>query len=586
MNEAQATSIMKSGDVLRGRYRIQMCLGVGAMARVYHAFDTQLPTGAGSRDRALKILDPKETAARQGVSEQEIIDDFKREACILLKINHPNIMRAYDYFEENGLHVLVLKYVIGKTLEEVRTTKRFTESETIELALQILDVFDSLHQANIVYRDLKPGNIVVNTENDITLVDFGTARELGASAPQGGQAIKGTAIGTPRYAAPEQWGGNLDMRSDLYSLGVVMKELLTGKDPEMFDTKPLSGFGTQISRIITKATRLEPAERYQTSKEMKAELLSMKGCALTVPVVVSTPFNNSTRTIEVVWNELLLAVNKEGDGRRRWKEEYKNFWLRAVEFERRGLYDQARSELKDVITQWGVMSGSSHFGHGAAHELLGDNTQAITFYKEAVTLNPKLTEAFDGIARLDLTLKQKRQQFAQQKAARRQRVISMCTAPVRWAKAVPNLFTSFFQLHPRHGLNLLTPRKIWLLHSAAILGVALGIYQNIAVARFDSLSVFAAVLGGFLFWLGLLSIGYHIKGVPGIKASSSLLFLGFGVLLLIFVMMPSCSFLRRGLRAEEYFHGKNVPDNIRDHNFGPRAIELFRNGWEESGERL
>jgi len=565
--------MVKTGDLLRGRYRIQTLLGAGTMARVYYAFDTQLPTGAGSRDRALKILDPKETAIRHGMSEQEVIDDFKREARILLKINHPHIMRAYDYFEENGLHVLVLEYVVGKTLEEIRTAQRFAESETIELALQILDVIGSLHKANIVYRDLKPGNIVVNTENDITLVDFGTARELGTVVAQGTQIVKGTALGTPGYAAPEQWGGNLDVRSDLYSLGVIMKELLTGKDPEMFDTKPLSGFGPEISRITTKATRLDPAERYQTTQEMKAELLSMKGCTITVPVIVNTPLNNSTRTIQVVWNELLSAVGRDG---KQWIDEYANIWLGAIEFEKRGLYAQASSQLKEAVTRYygGGALGSTNFGHGAAYELLGDEMQAFTFYQKAVSLNPKLTEAFDGIARLDPAIQQQRQQLAQQKAAKRQKVINVFITPVRWMKVIPNLLATFFQLHPRHALHLLTHQKIWLLHVAAVLGIALGIYKNIHIARFDPLSIIALAMGSFLLFVGMLSIGYHIKATSGIKYSYTIFSFFVGIILILlngqFAPYSSPDW---GPRMQAVLVERDRPFNW-EYKWGKRAKEL------------
>ncbi|MBI5153058.1 MAG: protein kinase [Parcubacteria group bacterium] len=161
MNQVvQATAtILKLGDTVgHGRYVVQKFLGSGTMARVYHALDTQISSQTGTQDRALKILDPQETATRHNISEQEAISDFDREARILLHSTHRNVVRAYDHFIENGLHVLVLEYVDGVTLEEVKKLRTISEGEVYAWAFEALDMLEDLHAKQLVYRDLKPGN--------------------------------------------------------------------------------------------------------------------------------------------------------------------------------------------------------------------------------------------------------------------------------------------------------------------------------------------------------------------------------------------------------------------------------------------
>ena len=204
MNPGEALS---EGHLLDGRYRINKVLGQGGMGRVYLANDTRL---------ANRPVAVKEMILGEGLHEQKAIEDFAREARVLALISHPGIPQLIDYFAENSRHYLVMEFVAGGDLQglldKVGPKGRLPERVVLRWARQILEVLHFLHgqKPPIIYRDLKPGNIMIDKDGRAMLIDFGIARFL----PKGGKA---TMIGSPGYAPPEQYVGRAEARSDLYS---------------------------------------------------------------------------------------------------------------------------------------------------------------------------------------------------------------------------------------------------------------------------------------------------------------------------------------------------------------------------------
>src|SRR5213082_3196148 len=200
-----------------GRYRIVRKLGTGGMANVYLAEDEVL-----GRRVAIKILNDRHAG------DDQFVERFRREAKNAASLSHPNIVSIYDRGEAEGTYYIAMEYLDGRSLKELILSRGDAPiAVVVEYARQILSALRLAHRHGIVHRDIKPHNVLVDGEGRVKVTDFGIAR---AGASQMTEA--GSIVGTAQYLSPEQArGGDVDQRSDLYSLGVVLYELLTGKTP-------------------------------------------------------------------------------------------------------------------------------------------------------------------------------------------------------------------------------------------------------------------------------------------------------------------------------------------------------------------
>lgn len=257
------------GHMLDGRYRINKVIGLGGMGRVYLSNDTRL---------ANRPVAVKEMIVGEGLQERKAIEDFAREARVLAPLSHPGIPNLIDYFVEGGRHYLVMEYIAGGDLqhwlEELGPGGRAPEHRVVRWARQILDVLGFLHSQNppIVYRDLKPANIMIDKSGRAMLIDFGIARFL----PPGG---RGTQIGSVGYAPPEQYLGKMEARSDLYSLAATMHHLLSGRDPQLeppFSFPPLSQLAADVSpqtaELVMRTLDKDLTKRPSSAREMLHQL--------------------------------------------------------------------------------------------------------------------------------------------------------------------------------------------------------------------------------------------------------------------------------------------------------------------------
>ena len=266
------------------KYEMGPLVGQGGMAHVYKARHPGL-----NRDVAIKLIH-SHLANREGFLER-----FQREAQMVAALRHPNIVQVFDFDAYFGVYYMVMEFIDGPTLarhlEELRSRgQEFPLTQAIDLLIALCDALDYAHAQGVVHRDLKPGNVMFTSKGTPVLTDFGLAKIVGAAT----LTLSGMVVGTPMYMSPEQGHGQPgDGRSDIYALGVILYELVTGHPPFEGDT-PLSIILKQVSQplpsarlvnprvpeaveqIINRATAKQPAERYQTCGEFAADLRALE----------------------------------------------------------------------------------------------------------------------------------------------------------------------------------------------------------------------------------------------------------------------------------------------------------------------
>ena len=286
---------LEAGTMLAGRYRVTRFLAGGGMGLVYIAQDQRL---AGRRCAIKEIFDrftnPEERA--------RAIEYFHREADTLSQLKHPAIPAIIDRFGEGNCHYLVMDFIEGTNLEDELASKggSLPESQVIEVARELCDVLSYLHSFHppIIYRDMKPGNVILTLEGRVSLIDFGIARIF---TPQG----KATLIGTPGFAPPEQYTGSVDERSDLYSLAATLHYLLTGRDPEKnppFSFPPVHSLKPDASpflaRALDKALAYKVEDRPASAEAFKEMFLYGRG--LEVARDLAAAAKSATRPLELI----------------------------------------------------------------------------------------------------------------------------------------------------------------------------------------------------------------------------------------------------------------------------------------------
>lgn len=269
--------MLNPGMVLQDRYHIQRRLGGGGMGTVYLADDGRLP----GRRCAIKELSPENIPPAE---RNWAIQAFRQEAGMLAQLKHPGLTAVTDFFPEGGNWYLVMEFVEGETLEaylQRAPNGRLPLAEALEIARQLCDVLEYLHSQNppVVFRDLKPANIMLNQERQTKLIDFGIARHF-----KPGQTRDTMNLGTPGYAAPEQYGGlgQSDPRTDVYSLGAVLLQLVTGYNPVQaatpFPLPPPSqlvrDLPPPVEAAIGRAIQLQPEARFRSVAEFRQALFA------------------------------------------------------------------------------------------------------------------------------------------------------------------------------------------------------------------------------------------------------------------------------------------------------------------------
>jgi len=299
--KTRAGGTLAVGQVLQQRYQILGVLGMGGMSAVYQARDLRFPN-------VTKLCAVKEiiNLAPDPQLRALAVQNFEREANILATLSHPAIPKVYDYFSENDRSYLVIEFIDGQNLEAylAETPGLIPQETVLDWAIQLCQVLTYLHSHTppIVFRDMKPSNVMLDSHNTIRLIDFGIAKLF-----QSGQ--KGTMIGTEGYSPPEQYRGVSDPRGDIYALGATLHHLLTKQDPRVeppfsFHERPIKAIYPTISdelvEIINRALEYEPEKRWSSIEEMQAAFESLRAPAERA-VTRSGTFKLAGGEIEPVW---------------------------------------------------------------------------------------------------------------------------------------------------------------------------------------------------------------------------------------------------------------------------------------------
>jgi len=259
-----------------GPYKITSYLGQGGMATIYRAKQLTL-----DRDVALKVIHP---ALKD---DQSFILRFKREASIVAKLNHPNIVPVYDFGEFEGVSYIVMRFIEGQTLKDVLTDQKLGTKQILDILRPVADALAYAHSRGVLHRDVKPSNVLIDTEGNVYLADFGLARIAQSNESTLSQEM---IIGSPQYISPEQGKGEqADERSDIYSLAVVVYEMFTGRVPFAGDTPYTTILGhindplplprqynpkmsPAVEQVIVKALAKDKEKRFRTVREFMRAL--------------------------------------------------------------------------------------------------------------------------------------------------------------------------------------------------------------------------------------------------------------------------------------------------------------------------
>lgn len=291
-------------------YRISAAIGAGGMGEVYRATDTKL-----AREIALKVLPPAMA------NDSDRLARFQREARAVAALNHPNVVTVYSVEESDNVHFITMELLEGEPLDRLISANGLPPDRIIEIAGAVAEALAAAHEKGIVHRDLKPANVMVTNEGRVKVLDFGLAKDVGGESANGatmasaGYTQAGMVMGTPAYMSPEQVSGRpLDHRSDIFSFGVMLHEMATGRrpfegnssaelissilrdsPPSVTDVSP--ELPSDIARVIRRCLEKEPRHRVQTARDVSNEFRDLAR-TITRPTPVSTSSVRATVAVD------------------------------------------------------------------------------------------------------------------------------------------------------------------------------------------------------------------------------------------------------------------------------------------------
>ena len=268
--------VVETGAIVAKRYELKQCIASGSMSNVYEAYDTAL-----NRRVAVKVL------VEDLVDKPEFVRRFNLEAQVAAGLSHPNVVGVYDQGKEENTYYIVMEYISEYTLSDIlEKSQKLSKVQTIDIMKKIATGLAFIHAHGIIHQDIKPGNILISEEGEIKVTDFGISSFKLSENSNTGDLSNSFIVGTAVYFSPEQaQGKKVDIRSDLYSLGIVMYEMLTGKVP-FSGSSPIDivmkhlheipllpeDMDVSLQSVIFKLLQKNPKDRYQSGEELSLAL--------------------------------------------------------------------------------------------------------------------------------------------------------------------------------------------------------------------------------------------------------------------------------------------------------------------------
>ncbi|MGH2496737.1 MAG: tetratricopeptide repeat protein [Ktedonobacteraceae bacterium] len=399
------TGMLVGPTLLANRYQLLSCIGQGGMGAVYKAADTRF------NNRAVAIKEMS-TSGLPAARLQEAEEAFEREAHLLADLLHPNLPRIYEHFAENDRSYLVMDFIDGQTLEEFLAKiggGPLPLDQVVKWAEQLCDVLNYLHshQPPIVFRDLKPANVMIDDSGHIYLIDFGIARIF-----KPGKQHDTVALGSPGYAAPEQYGkAQSTPRSDIYSLGALLHYLLTGVDPseQPFFFRPASQLNPAVNpslELLLKQMLEMDSERRPSSAQAVLQALEQAVAGKTTPasLIGVTTTTHTYATPDPVLNEAYRAYTQKNldEAIRLYSRALQNNNKSPLAWQGYGLTQGSRQQHQDALTsferalQLDPTLIASWNGKGTALSRLRRHQEALVSFERAIELDPNNAASWNG----------------------------------------------------------------------------------------------------------------------------------------------------------------------------------------------
>ena len=382
--------MLQIGSLVDGKYKILRVVGKGGMSVVYQAVN----------EKANKIWAIKEVR-KDGTQNFEVVkQNLIAETDMLKRFNHPNLPSIIDVIDTDDSFLIVMDYIEGNSLSKaIETSGAQSQEDVIEWSKQLCDVLGYLHTQNppIIYRDMKPANVMLKPDGNVSLIDFGTAREFKSTSVE-----DTTCLGTQGYAAPEQYGGQgqTDARTDIYCLGATMYHLITGHNPSTppYEMYPIRQWNPMLSsgleEIITKCTQRNPNDRYQSCAELLYALENYQEFDIENKKVQNLKWKTFLACAIAFVVMLFVTVGLKIGSTAATSQTYT------------GLIDQAVTAAAGVVTTPAVMNRDTNGGWDGTWsyengvEVYQD---AVEKYTEAIAVDPSKPDAYQGI--LDLFMR-------------------------------------------------------------------------------------------------------------------------------------------------------------------------------------